>query len=444
MVFLVLMIGIVNICVGYALAVHAGYGPPGLMEAWDALAMQPETVSTKQVKQLVEEMSTVSLDDMLDDESDDEMFDDIDVEAYDDNEDEDIGDLLDPNAPENWSLNEKYIETSILKLNIAMIKSGNRATEIDTRLRACRGNSDRQTIHDCYLKLKEDCETYLAEQAEAAEKFSDRIGELGELSTLGDEIEMGNLEQSAQVETTLSNLEHMDFESDLEGGNQRLLAEIHNLRIARHKMRDNQEVAFLAIARYENRMETIEKQLYNDPLTNLRNRIGLEATLWDWWKQGRQRSRQISAVLFDIDDFEEVNEDHGSLTGDRILHHFAELLLSSTSKADLASRYAGQRFLVMMLDVGPRTATKTVEEIRQSLEQITFINDKREEISLTLGAGLTEVMPEDTVEGLFERLEKTLAAAKTDGKNRTFFHDEKGPELVESPNLGMELREIEV
>ena len=59
---------------------------------------------------------------------------DFDIEAYDD---EDAGDrgvagLLHPNAPENWDLNEKYVETSLLKLNIAMIKSGVRATEIDT------------------------------------------------------------------------------------------------------------------------------------------------------------------------------------------------------------------------------------------------------------------------------------------------------------------------
>ncbi|MEE8451405.1 MAG: GGDEF domain-containing protein [Thermoguttaceae bacterium] len=444
MVFLVLMIGVLNICLGYVLAVHVGYGPPGLLEAWDALGGRAEPVSNREVGQFVDEMNALSLDAMLDDEvEDDELFDEIDLEAYED-DDDDVADLLNPNSPENWNLNEKYIETSILKLNLAMIKSGNRATEIDTRLRACQGESDKETIHDCCVKLKEDCESYLTEQSEAAEKFSERVGEMGELAGLGAEIEMGNLEQSAQVETTLSNLQHMDFEADLEAANHRLLAEINMLRVARHRKRDNQEEAFLAMAKYENRMDVIVEQLYNDPLTNLRNRIGLEVTLWQWWKQKRHESRQMNAVLFDIDGFGKINEDYGSLVGDRILYNFADLLREKVSSADLLGRYAGQRFMVIVLDVGPRTATKTAETIRQGLEGITFINAKLEEIQATVSAGLTEVKPEDTVEILFERLEKTLEEAKRDGANRSFFHDGDEMTLVESPNLGAETREIQV
>lgn len=445
MVFLVLMIGILNICLGFMLAVHLGYGPPGLLEAWDALGGRSEAVSDREVGKFVEEMNTLSLDAMLDDEADDEdAFDDIDVETYEEDEEDEVADLLNPNAPENWNLNEKYIETSILKLNLAMIKSGNRATEIDTRLRACQGNSDKETIHECYAKLKEDCESYLAEQAEAAEKFSDRIGEMGELAELGADIEMGNLEQAAQVETTLSNLQHMDFEDDLEAANHRLLAEINNLRMARHKMRDTQEEAFLAMAKYENRMDVIVEQLYNDPLTNLRNRIGLEVTLWEWWQQKRHESRQMNAVLFDIDAFGKINEDYGSLVGDRILFNFADLLRETVNSADLAGRFAGQRFMVVLLDVGPRTATKTAEMIRQSLETITFINTKQEEIRITVSAGLTEVKPTDTVEGLFERLEETLDEAKCDGANRAFFHDGNERTLVEAPDLSAEPKDIQV
>ena len=444
-VFLVLTIGISNICLGYALAVHMGYGPPGLLEAWDALGGRADAVSNKEVGQFIDQMNALPLDAMLDDDAEDEdPFDEIDVETYEDDDEDEVADLLNPNSPENWDLNEKYIETSILKLNIAMIKSGNRATEIDSRLRACRGNSDSQTIHECYAKLKEDCESYLEEQAAAAEKFSDRIGEMGELAELGADIEMGNLEQSAQVETTLSNLKHMDFDSNLEAANQRLLSEINNLRVARHKMRDNQEEAFLAMAKYENRMEVIEKQLYNDPLTNLRNRIGLEVTLWEWWKQKRHESRQMNAMLFDLDGFGKINEDHGSLIGDRILSHFAVLLGEKVSSADLTARFAGQRFMVFSLDVGPRTATKTAETIRQGLEQLTFVNTMQESIRITVSGGLTEVKPEDTVEGLFERLEETLKDAKSDGANHSFFHDGKEIALVEAPDLGAKPEEIPV
>ncbi|MCX7428004.1 MAG: GGDEF domain-containing protein, partial [Planctomycetia bacterium] len=350
---------------------------------------------------------------------------------------------LDPGVPENWDLNEKFVETSVLKLNIAMMKSGARATEIDARLRAARGHSDAQTIHACLGLLKEDCQTYLAEQGKAAEQFHDRIGELGELSALGDEIEMTNLEQAAQIETTLSNLENMDFETDLEAANKRLLEEISHLRRARHKLRDSQDEAFLAIARNENRIGKVEKQLYHDSLTKLVNRIGLEATLHEWWEAGRPRSHSMSAAMLDLDQFERINEKHGSLVGDRILNRLAEFVRYQFGPGNLVARFSGQRFFVMMCDAGPRAAVKKVEFIRQGIEKATFLRDT-EEIRVTAAGALTEVKPDDAVQSVFDRLDETIRQAKHAGPNQTFAHDGKTIERVESPNLGAKYAEFRI
>ena len=328
MVWLTLFVGVLNLCLGYAVAVCLGFAPPGAKAAWEALSVGSSAPAGPKVStaQMMEELVATPLEQMLDDDPDDDMEDTLSVEAYEESDEDDESGQVDVDGPEMWNLNEKYIETSINKLNIAMMKSGKRSTEIDTRLRACRGATDVETVQKSLAELKEDCETYLGEQSELAEKFSERISELGELSELGDEIEMANLEQSAQVETTLSNLSNMDFESDLEEANTRLLEEIANLRTARHKLRDNQEQAFLAIARSEDRVENIESQLFNDPLTKLYNRIGLEATLWKWWKEKRNQTRQINVALFDIDGMGLINEKHGSLVGDRILYQAAQFI----------------------------------------------------------------------------------------------------------------------
>jgi len=455
-VLLTLVIGVLNVALGFAVAVYLGYGPPGLWEAWESLSFERSTphqlepavggAAIMSTEQLLEGLGATGLEQLLDDAPDEDAHDKLEVETYDEVEerdDEDVSSLLNPDAPEIWDINEKYVETSILKLNIAMMKSGAKATRIDTRLRACRGHADAETIRTCLAELKEDCQLYLTEQSDAATRFSERINELGELSSLGEEIEMANLEQSAQVETTLTNLKHMDFQSDLETANKRLLEELHNLRVARHKLRDHQEVAFLAVARHQDRMGNIEARLYDDPLTRLRNRIGIETTLWNWWKQGRTKSRQMSAVLFDLDDFDHVNQSHGSLVGDRILYQFAQMLKASFGKGDLLGRYAGQRFLAVICDVGPRTATKNAETIRQTLEKTTFVSGKNE-INVTTCLGLTEVKPQDTEAAVFGRLEKALAEAKKARPNCAFFHDGEDPELVESPNFGAKPVEIEI
>jgi diguanylate cyclase (GGDEF)-like protein len=254
---------------------------------------------------------------------------------------------------------------------------------------------------------------------------------------------MANLEQGAQIETTLSNLQHMDFESDPEAANLRLLEEIKLLRVARHRLRDSQEAAFLAVAAYENRLDKIEKRIYNDPLTKLRNRVGLETTLWQWWQDGRPGKRQMSAALLDLDAFGAVNEAHGSLVGDRILFQLARLIEARIGKADLPARFGGQRFFVLFSDVGPRVAIRNTELLRQSIERITFVHGQQE-IRVTASAGISEVGSQDSVDGVFKRLEKMLSEAKKAGRNRSFFATNRDPEAVQSPNLGAEYKEIRI
>ncbi len=457
-VFLTLLIALLNLGLGYVAAVSLGYGPrqarvPGAIRTRGApgggtRGPQPSATGESVTGGSPAEIVCAGAELPLDESPIDELLDDdpgqsLDIgpsyEPYDD----DIAELIHLDQPESWDLGEKFVETSILKLNIAMMKSGQRAAEIDERLRDVRGRSDQETIRQCVAQLLEDCRTYLEEQHEAAERFRSRISELGELKELGEEIEMANLEQAAQVETTISNLEHLDLKTDLEAANQRLLSELGKLRAARHRLRDNQEIAFLSIARYEDRMDTIEAQLFNDPLTKLRNRIGVETTLWPWWQQNRQQSRRMSAALFDLDGFGKVNEQYGTIVGDRILVEVAGLIQRQLHAADLVGRFGGQRFLVVLSDVGPRAAIKTAELIRQTIERATF-NHGGEKFQVTATAGIIDVAPAETHESFLAKLEATLNHARRSGANSASFHDGREPEPVESPNLGADFSEINV
>ncbi|NLS96084.1 MAG: GGDEF domain-containing protein [Planctomycetaceae bacterium] len=437
------LIGALNLFVGYAVAVRLGYGPPTLMAPLygpPSRGADAPPINDDDFEAMLSGMLETATDDMLDQDVE------MELQPLEEPYDDEAIALLAADAPEIWDLNEKYVETSILRLNIAMMKSGARSTEIDTELRAARGHLDEQTIMRCWQKLKEDCESYLAEQSEASERFSSRIGELGELGDLAEQIELANMNQASQIETTISNLNHMDFKTDLEAANVRLIEEIANLRNARHQLRDNQEMAFLTIARYENRIDKIEEKLFHDSLTGVRNRIGLEAALHDWWQQHRHTSRSISAVLFDLDHFERCNEEQGSLIGDRVLCHIGQMILSQAGRSDLVGRFAGQRFLLLAVDSGPRAAIKAAETLRQTIEKIVFVSgDVR--FGITASGGVTEVSPEDgSYLDVFQRLEACVKAAKKQGRNRLFeckrTELDAVPEQIEAPSFGIEEREI--
>ena len=382
MLYYLFVIGIINLVLGYALAVYLGYGPPSLFAAWHAMDAYPKprvapclVVAPSQTAVIpaeievapivvprilpapetpppaapVEEIAApvpaeppVSHVAMLDDRADEEeLFAQPAFEAYDD----DAVEAIRRDQPDTWETNAKYVETSIQNLNVSMMKNGIRAIELDNRLRSCRGHTDAETIQQCLAQLKEDCQTYLNELEEAAKRFQGRVGTSDKLSELGVANEMSNLGQAAQIETTLSNLENMDFRSDLEAANQRLMDELDHLRVARHAWRDDQESAFLRFAQFENSVNKIEKQLQSDPTTGLPNRIGLEMVLETWWQESRHQQQSLAAVLLDVDALSKLNRQHGALAGDSLLYQVGRRLRAAVAADDLVGRTAGGVFL---------------------------------------------------------------------------------------------------
>ena len=471
--FIVLLIGVLNLGLGFVAAIHLGYGPPSLSAAWQAWTGDGRAVANRGGLAATgkqgspgggdsdadnPKVSDLGFDDedlgsLLDMDEDEDFLDESthdepsgdgeDSSSEGDGEEDGPNTTVDSGSLVDWELDDKYIETSVLKLNIAMMKSGARAMDLDLRLRSSRGNSEAEALKKIAAQLKEDCETYLAEQEEAGEKLRERFDEFGEFGKLAEGIEMGSMEQAAQIETTLNNLALLDFDSDPEEANSRLLEELSKLREARHTLRDSQDVAFLTIAKHEERVDKIPKQVFNDELTGLRSRIGLESTLADWWGVSKHQKHQMSAALFDLDRFGSINGKHGPAASDKILVQIARLMESRCGTGDLLGRHAGQRFLLVTVDKGPRTATKDAEFLRQTVERITF-EHAGVAFSLSMCGGYTEIRPDDTVETFIQRLEAALARAKKSGPNHGSFHDGREAEIVESPNLGAEYRDVKL
>ena len=136
---------------------------------------------------------------------------------------------------------------------------------------------------------------------------------------MGEQVETANLAALAQLETTISNLKHMDFESDLQAAGERLLEEIGDLHTARHQLRDDHKGAFLAVARNQGRLDQIDPQVQVDYLTGLANRIGVETALWRWWQEGYPQKRAMGGILLEPDGFGKMARNLGSAAADRLV-----------------------------------------------------------------------------------------------------------------------------
>lgn len=471
MVWLTLTIGLSNIGLGFALAMYFGFGPPDLVAAWRAFwnpywysvppgylpfaqsPRQGSAIGVPAATTSVAAMSAVAVASLaasapvaaaLGPEIAPPETDSTEAVAAPDcaSVAPSGGEAAAAGSAETpaWNLDEKYVENALLKLSVAILRTAAATTEIDTRLRASQGNCDAPTARQGAEQLRQACETYLLEQCQVGEEFHQRLGELGELGSVGEQIEMANFELAAQLETTLSNLAHMDLDKDPKQAADRMLAEIAKLRASLHKLRDDHERAFLAIARQEGRLPQIEESLKVDGLTKLSNRIGVETTLQQWCDEN-WRQQELVLSLLDLDGFKAVNEEHGGLAGDRVIYHMAQYLLGAAGEGNLVCRFAGQQFLIVNVNLGPRTVTKQVELIRQSIERMTFTRGGKN-FHLTASVAVTPVKPDDTPDRLFSRLQEAMSQAKQSGRNRTCLQDGPDTQWIQSPNLGAEYRDI--
>lgn len=108
---------------------------------------------------------------------------------------------------------------------------------------------------------------------------------------------------------------------------------------------------------------SMTEQATRDWLTGLYNRRYFEQTLSDHVESANRYGRELSLVLFDLDDFKQINDTHGHGTGDAALRRLADILKTSARKADIVCRFGGDEFAVILPETDAASAWKFVERV---------------------------------------------------------------------------------
>jgi diguanylate cyclase (GGDEF)-like protein len=126
----------------------------------------------------------------------------------------------------------------------------------------------------------------------------------------------------------------------------------------------------------------------------------------------------LSAVLFDVDHFKAVNDDHGHLAGDRILRQIADTVRSVLRESDIVTRWGGEEFLVLLKDCPLQQAAIIAEKLRHAIAEQNFALPSGT-LSLTASLGVAEYECGESSTSFFGRADKALYSAKTGGRNRS-------------------------
>jgi len=157
-----------------------------------------------------------------------------------------------------------------------------------------------------------------------------------------------------------------------------------------------------------------------DQLTGLHNRRYMSSHLDTLIASAQKSGRPLAFLIFDIDHFKAVNDSHGHDIGDEVLREFAGRIGANVRGIDLACRYGGEEFVVVMPDTDLQFASTIAERLRHSVETTPFtISRAPHKLNITISIGIAASDgAEDTAEKLLRRADQALYRAKRDGRNR--------------------------
>ena len=162
----------------------------------------------------------------------------------------------------------------------------------------------------------------------------------------------------------------------------------------------------------------VRHQALIDGLTGLANRRHAQHTLDTELARAARFGGELAVVLCDIDDFKEVNDQHGHLAGDDVLRELARVLESTVRTVDVAARWGGEEFALILPGTDAAGGTQLAERARIALADRTILTQEGVPVRVTASFGVASWPEHGVGDELLEAADSALYEAKNRGKNR--------------------------
>ena len=165
----------------------------------------------------------------------------------------------------------------------------------------------------------------------------------------------------------------------------------------------------------------LEHQSMTDDITGLYNHRHILEEVDKELERAKRYSRNLSGIMLDIDRFKEVNDLYGHLTGDAVISEMAEIIRQSIRKIDVAGRFGGDEFLLILPEADPGAALSVAKRLQLQVRQHRF-KTIRDYLLLTVSIGIFSLQDAKDYERqvFVEKVDMALSKAKNLGKDRIY------------------------
>ncbi len=171
------------------------------------------------------------------------------------------------------------------------------------------------------------------------------------------------------------------------------------------------------IATSHQELEKASRELHilsvTDSLTGLFNRHHFEKTLESEIERARRYELDLSLIILDVDHFKHINDAHGHQVGDQVLVKIAGIITERIRKTDIAGRWGGEEFVIILPQTDLKQAVSSAEDIRAKIQAL----ENNDALQVTASIGVATWQAEDKTSDIFLRADKALYEAKQKGRN---------------------------
>ena len=178
------------------------------------------------------------------------------------------------------------------------------------------------------------------------------------------------------------------------------------------------EVSILSltdITQLENQKTSLEQIAGIDDLPRAYYRTKFQQLFKQTLEENKINPKSICLVIFDIDHFKKINDTYGHNKGDEVLVNISQFIKSNIRMSDIFCRWGGEEFTLLLVGSNIEDGIKICEKIRLLVEKHPFLEDR----IVTISMGISQYLPDDTLETFVARADSALYRAKKSGRNRT-------------------------